>query len=57
MTNNKYFKGGSYVPRDFKYAHIRPLLEKPGLDPDTLKHYRHLAKKKIFNNEIKDLSK
>jgi len=33
----------SYVPKDFKCAHIRPLLKKPGLDPDTLKHYRPVS--------------
>ena len=33
----------SYVPRDFKCARIRPLLKKPGLDPDTLKHYRPVS--------------
>ena len=33
----------SYIPRDFKCAHIRPLLKKLGLDPDTLKHYRPVS--------------
>ena len=33
----------SYVPRDFKCARIRPLLKKPGLDPDTLKHNRPVS--------------
>ena len=29
--------------RDFKCARIRPLLKKPGLDHDTLKHYRPVS--------------
>ena len=31
------------VPLDFKSARIRPLLKKPGLDPDTLKNYRPVS--------------
>ena len=31
------------VPDSFKIAHVRPLLKKPGLDPDTLKNYRPVS--------------
>ena len=33
----------SHVPLDFKCARIRPLLKKPGLDPDILKNYRPVS--------------
>ena len=33
----------SCVPRAFKCAQIRPLLKKPTLDPDILKHYRPVS--------------
>ena len=39
---------GSYVPRDFKCARIRPFLKKPGLDPDTLKYYRTVSNLPLF---------
>ena len=31
------------VPKDFKVARIKPLLKKPGLDPDILKNYRPVS--------------
>jgi hypothetical protein len=33
----------SFVPPAFKCARIRPLLKKPGLDPNILKHYRPVS--------------
>ena len=33
----------SCVPRAFNCAQIRPLLQKPTLDPDILKHYRPVS--------------
>ena len=33
----------SCVPNSFKNAQIKPLLKKPGLDPDILKHYRPVS--------------
>ena len=31
------------VPKSFKSARIRPLLKKPGLDPEILKHFRPVS--------------
>ena len=33
----------SCVPRGFKCAQVRPLIKKPTLDPDILKHYRPMS--------------
>ncbi|XP_053379322.1 E3 ubiquitin-protein ligase DZIP3-like [Mercenaria mercenaria] len=32
-----------YVPKEFKSARIRPLLKKPGLEPNILKNYRPVS--------------
>ena len=32
-----------YVPKSFKSALVRPLLKKPGLDPNVLKNYRPVS--------------
>ena len=36
-------RGTAIVPRSFKYAVVRPLLKKPGLDPNNKKHYRPVS--------------
>jgi hypothetical protein len=35
--------GTAIVPRTFKHAVVRPLLKKPGLDPNNKKHYRPVS--------------